>query len=211
MTDTAREYRHLFDIYVPIAVAVFAIVLAVVVFCVLRYRWRPGRTPRGRSDHPKLEGAYALVLACTAAVLLYFTFGTESKVDALPKHPGLVVNVTAGQWNWRFDYPKYGITQYSFSQREGTLYLPSATQILFRIRSVDVIHSFWIAQMRLKKDAFPGATNEASAVFGKPGVLVSGVCAEFCGLHHGDMLFRVRVLGPAAFATWARSQQRAPA
>jgi cytochrome c oxidase subunit 2 len=122
-----------------------------------------------------------------------------------------VVNVTAGQWNWRFDYPKYGITQYSFSRREGTLYLPSSTQILFRIRSVDVIHSFWIPQMRLKKDAFPGATNEASATFGKPGVLMSGLCSEFCGLHHADMLFRVRVLDPAGFATWARSQQGAPA
>jgi cytochrome c oxidase subunit II len=60
--------------------------------------------------------------------------------------------------------------------------------------------------MRIKKDAFPGATNRLGMVFPKPGVFYSGECAEFCGLHHADMLFRVRVLSPGAFAAWARSR-----
>jgi cytochrome c oxidase subunit 2 len=48
-------------------------------------------------------------------------------------------------------------------------------------------------------------------IFGKPGVTESGQCAEYCGLHHADMLFRVRVLPPAAFDVWARSRQRGAA
>lgn len=210
MTDTAREYRHLFDIYAPIAVAVFLIIGGFVLFAVVRYRWRPGRLPKGRSEHPWLEGGYALLLAAVVPVLLHFTFTTESRVDKLPKHPGLRVVVTGAQWNWRFFYPKYGITQFSGTTRPGTLYVPSNTQVLFLVRSVDVIHSFWIPQMRIKKDAFPGATNKVGMVFGKPGVAESGACAEYCGLHHADMLFKVRVLKPAAFDAWARSRQRRP-
>src|SRR5919201_1260725 len=204
MTDTARQYRHLFDIYVPIAIGVFLVVLGFVAFAVIRYRWRPGREPRGRAERSLLEGAYALALAAIVPVLLYFTFSTESKVDKLPQRPGLRVVVTAAQWNWRFFYPKYGITQFSGTTRPGTLFVPSNTQVLFLIRSVDVIHSFWIPQMRIKKDAFPGATNKVGMVFSKPGVIESGVCAEFCGLHHADMLFKVRVLPPVAFDAWAR-------
>jgi cytochrome c oxidase subunit 2 len=211
MTDTAREYRHLFDIYVPIAVGVFVVVLGLVLFAVFRYRWRPGRVPGGKAERSALEGAYAVVLAAVVALLLHFTFTTEAKVDRLPKRPGLRVVVTGAQWNWRFFYPKYGITQFSGSRQPGTLYVPSDTQVLFLIRSVDVIHSFWIPQMRIKKDAFPGATNKVSMIFGKPGVLESGYCAEFCGLHHSDMLFKVRVLAPAAFDAWARSRRSAPA
>jgi cytochrome c oxidase subunit II len=209
MTDTAREYRHLFDIYVPIAVGVFLVVLAFVAFAVIRYRWRPGHKPRGKAERSMLEGAYALALVAIVPVLLHFTFTTESRVDKLPKRPGLRVVVTAAQWNWRFFYPKYGITQLSGTSKPGTLYVPSGTQVLFLIRSVDVIHSFWIPQMRIKKDAFPGATNKVGMVFGKPGVAESGVCAEFCGIHHSDMLFNVRVLPPRQFDAWARSRQRA--
>jgi cytochrome c oxidase subunit 2 len=206
MSDTAREYRHLFDIYVPIAIAVFAVIAAFVFFALVRYRWRRGHAPRGKTERPLLEGAYAVVLAAVAATLLYFTFSTEAKVDPLPGHPGLVVNVTGAQWNWRFEYPKYRITQLSTTQREGTLYVPSGTPVLFRIGSVDVIHSFWIPAMKIKKDAFPGATNKVGMVFPKPGVFYSGECAEFCGLHHAEMLFRVRVLAPGAFAAWVRSR-----
>jgi cytochrome c oxidase subunit II len=211
VTDTAQKYRHLFDIYVPIAVAVWVVIFGVVAFALVRYRRRPGHLPKGKAERPRLEAAYALVLACTVVVLLVLTFNTEAKVDKLPRHPGLVVNVTAAQWNWRFDYPQYRITQLSTTQREGTLFLPAHTQVLFRIRSQDVIHSFWIPQMRLKKDAFPGATNEVSATWGKPGVTQSGECAEFCGIHHADMLFNVRVLTPQAFAAWVRARQGASA
>ena len=211
MTDTAREYRHLFDIYVPIGVGVFVLIAAFVLFAAVRYRWREGRTPHGRAERPLLEGAYAVILAGTAALLLHFTFTTEAKVDRLPKHPGLRVVVTGAQWNWRFFYPKYRISQLSGVVKQGTLYVPSNTQVLFLIRSVDVVHSFWVPQMRIKKDAFPGATNKVAMVFTKPGVAESGICAEFCGLHHADMLFRVRVLRPAAFDAWARSRQGAGA
>ncbi len=206
MTDTAREYRHLFDIYVPIALGVFVIVAGCVLFALLRYRRREGRAPSRRSERPWFEGAYVLVLAAMVPLLLHFTFTTEAKVDKLPRHPGLRVVVTAAQWNWRFFYPKYGISEISGVDHEGTLSVPSNTQVLFLIRSLDVVHSFWIPQMRIKKDAFPGVTNKLSMVFGRPGVTESGACAEFCGLHHAEMLFRVRVMKPIAFAAWARSQ-----
>jgi hypothetical protein len=83
MTDTAREYRHLFDIYVPIAVGVFVVILGVVLFSVLRYRWRPGRLPKGRHERPLLEGSYAVLLAAVAALLLLLAVEVLKKLTPL--------------------------------------------------------------------------------------------------------------------------------
>lgn len=204
LVDTGHEYHRLFSIYVPIAVGVWLLIALATGFALARYRRRPGRVPSGRDDAPLAEIAYAAVLTGIAATLLYFTFNTEEKVDALPRKPGLVVNVTAGQWNWRFDYPS-GVSVLSSNLDPRTMVVPTGTEILFRLRSIDVVHSMWIPATRIKKDAFPGATNEVKITFPKAGTF-SGECAEFCGLHHAEMRFGVRALPRGQFDTWLRRQ-----
>jgi cytochrome c oxidase subunit II len=205
LIDTHAEYRDLFSVYAPVALAVFVLVLVAVLYALWRYRARPGRVASARAEHDAVEIAYAAALTGVAAALLYFTFSTEAKVDAVPERPGLVVEVTGAKWNWRFVYPRQRVSVLSSDRRPRAIVVPTGTEIVFRLRSIDVIHSFSIPGLRIKKDVFPGRTNELGAAFSRPG-LYGAQCAEYCGLHHAEMLFRVEAVAPDEFAGWVREQ-----
>jgi cytochrome c oxidase subunit 2 len=79
-----------------------------------------------------------------------------------------------------------------------TLVVPIGEEIRFSLTSRDVIHAFWIPSLRFKRDAFPGRQTLFGLSFARAGVH-RGVCAEFCGLHHADMSFRVRAVPRARF------------
>jgi cytochrome c oxidase subunit 2 len=183
-------------------VIVIATVLAVLIF-----RRRPReRAARWHENNP-LEGTYAVLLACTAAFLLYLTFGAEHKVDTVAnqQRPAVVINVIGSKWEWTLAYPAY-----NFSVRSGTVgrqafVVPVNEPIRFNIYSADVIHSFWVPELRYKHDAIPGRVQVTTLTFTKPGSF-SGQCAEYCGLRHSDMVFTIHAVSRAAFASWAQSK-----
>jgi cytochrome c oxidase subunit 2 len=208
LVSTRTEYDHLFSIYVPIAIGVFALIVVVVLGAVVIFRRRPPeRAARWHENNP-IEGTYAALLGCVAAFLLYVTFTAEHKIDTVAnqQHAAVVVDVTASKWEWTFTYPAYG-----FSVRSGTvgrqpLVVPAGAAVRFNLTSFDVIHSFWIPALRYKHDAIPGSTQVITLTFSR-GVF-AGQCAEFCGLRHADMIFVAHAVTPAAFTAWARSRGR---
>jgi cytochrome c oxidase subunit II len=206
LVSTRGEYDHLASIYLPIAIGVFALITLVIVVVVLVYRRRPPERAARWHEHNPIEGTYALVLACTAAFLLYLTFSAEHRTDTVAnrQRPAVVIDVIASKWEWTFTYRGYG-----FSTRSGTvgrqpLVVPAGEPVRFNLVSEDVIHSFWIPALRYKHDAIPGSTQVVTLTFG-PGTF-PGQCAEFCGLRHSDMVFTARSVTPAAFVAWARSK-----
>jgi cytochrome c oxidase subunit 2 len=206
LVDTRHEYDHLASIYVPIAIGVFAAILLAVGFAVLRYRGRtPGSAARWHENN-RLEGGYALLLALTVAFLLYLTFSAEHQVDTVANHQAaaLTVDVTGAKWEWTFYYPRYGITARSGTVGRQPLVVPTGEPVRFELRSVDVIHAFWIPALEFKHDLFPGSTQVVTLGFDRAG-LFQGACAEFCGLRHADMIFNVRAVSPTRFAAWADS------
>jgi cytochrome c oxidase subunit II len=221
--DTRHEYDSLAGLYLPIAAGVVALVVLLVLAFALRYRARShdaaehpqaepatgGRHRPSRIDRaPKTEGLYVLALAGIAAVLLWRTFTVEARVDHDASGRGVAVDVTAAKWHWSFAYPRAGIVQRGTDQRRPTLVVPAGRTVDFTLRSVDVIHAFWIPQRRFKRDATPGFTSSFSLVFPQPGLWRDGgECSEYCGLHHAQMRFDVRVVSPAAFARWVRARQ----
>jgi cytochrome c oxidase subunit 2 len=92
------------------------------------------------------------------------------------------------------------------SNHEPVFGVPAGREISFAITSRDVIHAFWIPSERFKRDAFPDRVNHFDLVFAQPGGH-EGECAEFCGLRHTNMRFRVLVLGEADFNRWLAVQQ----
>ncbi len=210
LVSTRTEYDHLFSIYLPIAIGVFALIVLVVLVVVLIYRRRPPERAARWHEHNPIEGTYAVLLACTAAFLLYLTFSAEHQTDTVAnrQRAAVVIDVIASKWEWTFTYPGYG-----FSVRSGTvgrqpLVVPAGEAVRFNLTSLDVIHSFWIPALRYKHDAIPGSTQIITLSFGR-GVF-PGQCAEFCGVRHADMLFTAYAVSPSAFATWARSKGRRP-
>ena len=206
---TRQQYDHLFGVYVPIAVAVFVIVTLAILFALMRYRNRPVTAAARWHENNRLEAGYALTLLAVVAGLLYLTFSAEHQVDTASarEQPRLTVDVTASQWEWTFHYPAYGITARSGAVGRQPLIVPTGEAIRFRLRSADVIHSLWIPELRFKRDAIPGTTENVTLSFGRPG-LFSGECAEFCGLRHPEMVFDVRVFAPAQFKAWVAARGR---
>jgi cytochrome c oxidase subunit II len=210
LISTRHEYTALFAIYVPIAAGVFALVVVVVLGAVLRYhRRRPADTSRVSERNP-LEAGYAALLTATVAFLLYLTFTAEHRVDtvSLRQTPAVTVDVIGAKWEWEFRYPRYGIVQRSGTVGRQPLVVPVNRPIRFELSSQDVIHAFWVAELRFKRDLIPGRTQTVVLSFTRTG-LFRGQCAEFCGLRHSEMVFNVRVLPAAQFARWTASGGRA--
>jgi cytochrome c oxidase subunit 2 len=212
LVNTHTEYWHLFSIYVPAALVVIGLVVALFLFAALRYRGRPPeRAARWHENH-RLEGIYAVLLAATVAFLLYNTYSVENKIDRVANRErgGVTIDVVAARWEWTFYYPRYHITVRSGTTGVGTFVVPVNQPIHFYLSSVDVIHAFWIPGLDYKHDNFPGATMLSTLDFGKSGNY-PGQCAEYCGLYHSEMVFNARAVSGAAFAAWAASGGRTPA
>jgi cytochrome c oxidase subunit 2 len=86
--------------------------------------------------------------------------------------------------------------------------VPAGESVRFEISSRDVIHSFWIPELRFKRDAFPDRVTDFDLVF-DPGVTTVGRCAEFCGLGHDRMDFQVVSMQPPDFQRWLTARERA--
>jgi cytochrome c oxidase subunit II len=211
--DQRAEYDGVASLYVPIAIAVFVIVCGAILFAVVRYRARPGRPPRATREHNALELGIAGLIAAIVALLVVTTFSAESRIEDTGPRPDLRVDVTAFRWGWRFSYPDLGgiATVAPGIGRPPVLRVPSGAHVHFDLTSRDVIHSFWIPELRYKRQAFPDRHEFFDLRFPEGTAFMGGICATFCGLKHPDMRFSVAVMPPAEFRAWAERQRRAPA
>lgn len=204
LISTRGEFNHLASIYLPIAAGVFAVVVVAVLFAVVRYR---GSGPASRRHKNEvLEGSYTVLLVCVVGVLLWLTLTAEHRVDTVANNerPSLIVAVTAARWEWQFRYQRYGIVRRSGTIGRQPLVVPANRAIRFNLTSQDVIHSFWVPELRFKRDLFRGTVEHVTLTFTRLGMF-KGQCAEFCGLRHSEMVFSVKVLSPARFAAWLRA------
>jgi cytochrome c oxidase subunit 2 len=216
--DTRDAFSGLFDLYVPVAAGVFAVVVLVLATVLIRDRATRRPVASRKASAPRLELAYAAGLALVAAFLVWRTFDAVHGEAGVSAHAApargagsaeLTVGVVAAKWNWRFVYPGGVVQQGDGPDRLPTLVVPAGQPVRFRLTSLDVMHSFWIPAARYKADAIPGRTNVFAIAF-DPGVdYRDDRCSEFCGQYHDQMQFLVSVRSPAAFRSWLRARQAA--
>ena len=188
-----------------ICVAIFAIVAAVIVYSLLKFRVRPDDD----SDGEPIHGHTGLEIAWTAVptVLVIAIAVVSAIVLAKNGHAGanpLRVNVTGQQFAWSFSYPDQGgITS-------GTLRLPvgRSVNLYLRSRDTDVIHSFWVPEFSQKQDLLPGMTTHVVVTPDRVGSYPV-ICTELCGLGHSVMRTTAIVMPPRAFASWVSQQRKA--
>jgi len=108
--------------------------------------------------------------------------------------PDVAINVQGMQFAWLFEYPETGVTT-------GTLHVPVDKTVQLDISAMDVIHSFWVPQFRLKQDAIPGQPTQLSFTANKVGTYPI-VCAELCGSYHGSMRSEIVVESEEDYAAW---------
>ncbi len=200
-SNTMDAVEHTFTVFSVSAAPVAALVWAVAVYSLLRWRRQGSWTP-GDPDGPALRGnswaSGAWIGVSSVLCLFLLIWGlTALQAVAAPTQAAspLVVKVTGQQWVWTFQYPGQGRVE---SQE---LYLPVNRPVLFRISSDDVIHSFWIVQMGVKVDANPGEVTTIQTTPDRVGTF-DVRCAELCGLLHADMETTAHVVTAAQFNAW---------
>jgi cytochrome c oxidase subunit 2 len=199
--DTRHQFDGLWTLYLSVLGTVFVVVSGAIVLAVIRFRARgpaPDRGPDRRPARWGREGAIAVAIVAIVAVLLGATFRTESRVDEVARRPGVVVDVTAYRWGWRFAYRGTRVATAAGPFTRPVLVVPVSTTIRVNVTSRDVIHAFWVPAERFKRDAFPNRVSSFDLAFPTLGDR-AGRCAEYCGLHHADMGFVVRVVSRTDF------------
>jgi cytochrome c oxidase subunit 2 len=196
-SDEAGRIDFVFWFVTGICIFVFAIVAAVSVLAVVKFRAKPDDD----SDGPPIHGHTGLEILWTAMPALLVTAIAIvsaivlAKDDAAGANP-LRVNVYAQQFFWSYSYPGYG------NKESSILRLPVDRSVVLRMTSRDVIHSFWVPEFRQKQDVVPGIHPTLHITPNKLGTYPA-ICTELCGLGHGLMRSRVIVMEPEAFERWA--------
>lgn len=214
-SDKGEEIENAFRILLIFAVPVFTLVVAVLVYSVLR---------RSTSDLPAEDGPafhgrgavpltwFGVTTGLTLLIIIYPGLTSLAKIVDDDPNPDLVVEVTGFQWQWQFNYPDQDINIIGTPDNIPEMVLPVEQTVRFEITSADVLHSFWVPAFLMKIDAVPGQTTTVTLRPTKVGSyltepLLRVQCAELCGLQHTKMRSHVSVVTEDEFEEWVAAQQ----
>jgi len=198
--DTRDAYGDVENVFLPVGVAVFVVVTGTILFMVWRGRRRS--EPRQRANNVPLEAAFVGVLVVTVGVLVTISFRAEDRVGEAQASAPLKVRVIAAKWRWRFEYPAQKVVVQGRDGEAPTLVLPVGTDVEFDGVSLDVIHAFWIPEMRFQRQLIPDRPTRFAMTFNQPGYMPSARCSFYCGLRHDEMRFDVDVVPRSEFDAW---------
>jgi cytochrome c oxidase subunit II len=199
--DTRAIYDRVAAVYVPIAIAVFVVVVGTTLLLVWRGRRREAAA--GPPEARRAEIAYGVALAIVAGILVVITFHAQGRIEAAAARTGVDVRAIAAKWNWRFEYPRLGVRVAGRPGAPATLTVPAGQEVRFSATSLDVTHGFWLPSAKFQRELFPGRDVHFALRFPRPGYTTNAACSFFCGLGHADMRFVLRVLPAGEFRAWA--------
>jgi cytochrome c oxidase subunit 2 len=195
----AVEIDKLFNVHIWLISVLFSLIIVTLVYSLIVFRRKKGESGDGAYivGNNRLEILWTMIPFFLVLYLAYLgaqSLGIIRQVDTT----AMVVHVTAGQWFWKFEYQDSGVTS-------STLYLPVGRQVDLQMTSLDVIHSFWVPEFRVKQDLVPGQTTELRITPDLIGTYHVR-CAELCGTRHAYMEAPVYVVSPQDFYSWIASQ-----
>jgi cytochrome c oxidase subunit 2 len=187
-----------------------ALAFVVVVAALLAAVFRPRREAVG-ADAPGAERRMAMAVAiavggtvATLVAVLFLSFGTGRRLAATPPSDALQIRVTGRQWWWEVEYRDSVPNRWATTANE--IHVPVGRPVVFELRGGDVIHSFWVPSLGVKRDMIPGQETSVWFRADSAGVY-RGLCAEFCGYQHARMAFLVVAEPPEEFAAWLDRQR----
>jgi cytochrome c oxidase subunit 2 len=196
----ADKIGTLWDIFLVVSAIVYVLVL---LFLFLALRRRQSENTKGVRTGVTIATGITVV---TLFALLVSSVVTGRAIAYAPEQT-IDITVTGRQWWWQVDYEHPSDQSKRFTTAN-EIFIPVGVPVQVKLRSTDVIHSFWIPNLHGKQDLIPGHENAILLQATKAGVY-RGQCAEFCGLQHAKMALWVTAVPLAEFAKWA-DQQRQP-
>ncbi len=225
VTPLSKDMYYLHMVCLVVCTIIGAVVFGIMIYSLIHHRKSKGYVPATFHDNQRLEIVWSIIpfliligLAIPATrVLIRMEDTNKSEVT---------VKITGYQWRWQYEYIDQGVSYFSTlstpydqihnNEKKGEWYLlevdkplvlPVNKKIRFLVTSNDVIHSWWVPELGIKRDAMPGDIYEAWAKIEKTGVY-RGQCAELCGINHGFMPIVVDVVSDAEFQIWIGKQKK---
>jgi cytochrome c oxidase subunit II len=212
-SEEAGPIDTLLDVMIVLSTFVFSVVIVMMGYAIWRYRAKPGDESDGEPIHgnTRLEIVWTLIPTIIVLVAAGYSWIVLDDIEAEASDgPTMRVDVYAQQFAWRFDYPEQGKTSTE-------LHAPSGTQLELHLQGLDVIHSFWVPEWRIKRDLVPraqidGDDNIDNIVRVTPTVegTYNVVCAELCGLGHATMRALAVTESQEEFDEWVAEQKDMP-
>lgn len=214
---------HMFAMFICSVIGL--IVFGIMIYSLIHHRKSKGHVPATFHHNTRLEILWSIIpflilvgLAIPAtAVLMRMDDSSDADVT---------IKIVGHQWKWQYQYLDQGISFFSnlstpYEQIQNTtskgewyllevdkpLVLPVNKKIRFLVTSNDVIHSWWVPELGIKRDAMPGFMHESWARIEKPGTY-RGQCAELCGINHGFMPIVVEAVSDEDFNKWVGAQTK---
>jgi len=220
ITDQAQRIQDLWVFTLIIAVAVFFGVEGALLYAIIRFRKRSDELPKQTHGSMALEIVWTSIPVLIVIALFSYSFIVLRDVEKKAPENALTIDVTGFQFSWEFGYSLNDLGRNSdpnasgkFSilgtaAKEPTFVIPVGEPVEFRLKSNDVIHSFFLPNFHYKLDVIPGRDNRFVITAKETGEF-TGQCAELCGLNHALMRFHVRVVDRNEFDKWVAEQAAA--
>jgi cytochrome c oxidase subunit 2 len=202
-------------ILLPIITGITLLVLALLIWVVIRYNKRANPTPARWSHNTLVEITWTVIPVLILMFVAIFSFRLLFDYHQMPEKPYMTVKATGYQWYWGYEYPDQKVAEITsaitpeakakpglyIEQADNPMVVPVHRMVRILVTSSDVIHSLSVPAFGIKIDAIPGRTNETFFKADKIGDFY-GQCSQLCGLQHTFMPIAVHVVSDADFAAW---------
>jgi cytochrome c oxidase subunit 2 len=201
------DIDRLYYIVLWITGIVFFLTEGLLVYFVIRYRHKEGRKAEYLHGNSKLEVVWTTATTVIVVGLGIASTGVWHDIKRDVPDGAMEVIVTARQFEWNVTYPGAdgALGTSDDFVRRNALHVQNARPVVVHLRSEDVIHSFFLPELRVKQDALPGKTIRVWFEATAPGTYTIG-CAELCGLGHYRMAGEMTVLTAADYQSWLQTQ-----
>jgi cytochrome c oxidase subunit II len=231
VTEISREIYGLHTLILWICVAIAVAVFGVMIYSIATFRKSKGAVPATFDHSTTAEIIWTII---PVLILVGMAIPAARTLVHIDDSSGseLTVKVTGYQWKWQYEYVGQGVSFYSALAEDSNfarqldsgvdpssvpnyllavdhpLVVPQGVKVRVLVTGADVIHSWWVPDFGIKKDAIPGYINELWFKADKAGTY-RGQCVELCGRDHGFMPIVVEVKPRAEFDAWLEAQKAA--
>lgn len=212
-SPSANAIQDLYKLVFWLSLVVFVGVQFAVVYISMRYRRKSSVTKRPPQIHGsrRLEIAWTIIPAIVLLLLLIPTITLLYEGEAAAEEGDIVIDVYGKQWWWEFHY-REDVTQGGQTLDVVTaneITVPVGRELQLNLQTNNVIHSFWVPRLSGKLDLIPGHINQLSMTPTEVGEYY-GECAEFCGIQHAWMRFKINVVPEDEFYAYVNNWRTSP-
>ncbi len=224
VTAVAHKLLELHNMILLICTVIFVLVFGVMFYSIFAHRKSRGHKAAQFHGSTTLEIVWTVIPFAILVGMALPSTAMLIEMDDTSKSD-LTIKITGYQWKWKYDYPDQDVGFFSslatprdqienkadkgdhyLLEVDNPIVVPVGKKVRFLITANDVIHSWWVPQLGVKKDAIPGFINEMWARIDEPG-LYRGQCAELCGKDHGFMPIVVQAVSTEDFTRWVSLQK----